>query len=157
MSNNPYAPPRATNLVVPEQAPSGPIRIYSPTQVAVGTIGGPIGLLYFLKANFAALGNTQMEKNTLVGGVLLILGLLVAIALLPDKFPATPFTIAYILTARYVAEKYQMTKQAIIDSEDHDFHSNWRVLGLSLLCLLGSVVVLLGPLMLLAMLGVLEL
>ena len=151
MTDNPYAAPLAA---VQLTGTAHSARLYSPTQVACGTIGGPVGLIYFLKANFAALGNDRLESKTLLYGGLLILALLVILPFLPEKVPSSPFTIAYILTARHVASKYQMTKQAIAESPVYDFHSNWRVLGLGLLCLIASAIVIMGPLMLLAYLGI---
>lgn len=152
MTDNPYAAPSAPVRDV--RSITGAIRLYSPTQVACGTIGGPIGLIYFLKDNFATLENHRLERKTLLYGGLLILSLLAVLPFLPDEFPSLPITIAYILTARHVAGKYQMTKQAIAESPIHDFHSNWRVLGIGLLCLVASAIVLIGPLMLLAFLGI---
>lgn len=154
MTDNPYAAPGAAIQNVPYCSTTGLIRLYSPTQVACGTIGGPVGLIYFLKANFSSLGNDRQARNTVLYGTLLILALLVTLPFLPDKFPNSPFTIAYILIARYVAGKYQMTKQAIVESPGYDFHSNWRVLGIGLLCLVASVVVIVGPFMLLEFLGI---
>jgi len=130
--------------------------IYSPTQVACGTIGGPVGLIYFLHSNFSTLGNDKLKKNTLIYGSFFLLALLIALPFLPDEIPNTPFTVLYIVTARLIAEKYQMTKSAIIDSDDFEFHSNWRVLLFGLLCLIGSVLVVVGPLLILSILGVLE-
>lgn len=156
MTENPYAAPGAAIQNVSYRSATGPIRLYSPTQVACGTIGGPVGLIYFLKANFSALGNERLARNTVLYGALLMLALLATLPFLPDKFPNFPFTIAYILTARYVAAKHQMTKQAIAESPDHDFHSNWRVLGIGLLCLVASVIVIVGPFMLLEFFGILH-
>jgi hypothetical protein len=128
--------------------------MYSPTQVACGTIGGPVGLIYFLMSNFSALGQEDRKRKTLLLGISLIVALIAILPFLPESVPSTPFTIAYIIIARQVAEKYQMKKQAIIDSDIYDFHSNWRVLGIGLLCLVGSAIVIVGPLMLLILTGV---
>jgi len=130
------------------------ILVYSPTQVACGTIGGPVGLIYFLMCNFKALGQEERKNATLFLGFILIVVLIVAIPFLPEKIPSTPFTIAYIVIARQVAEKYQMTKADIKNSALYDFHSNWRVFGFGLLCLAASAAVIMGPLMLLILTGV---
>lgn len=137
-----------------DQPLADPIRIYSPTQVACGTLGGPVGLVYFLWANFRALGDAANAGKTLAFGGLSIVALVAGLPFLPEEFPSSPFTIAYIVIARGVAQHLQMTKQAIADSPRHDFQSNWRVFGLGLLCLLGSVVVIMGPLFLLLVLGI---
>lgn len=150
MTDNPYAAPAAA---ISNRNAGGTARLYSPVQVACGTIGGPVGLIYFLKSNFAALGNDRLEKRTLILGALFIAALVVSVPFLPDRFPSLPFTAGYIAIAWYVSSRYQMTKQAIAASPLHDFHSNWRVLGMGLLCLAASVVVLVGPLIALIALG----
>lgn len=123
-------------------------------QVAGGAfLGGPAGLTYFLAANFSSLENDRLVRRTLIGGGLLILALLVVLPLLPDWFPSAPFTFMYLLVGRHVADKYQMTKQAIEASDRYDFHSNWRVVGMGLLCMLGSLAIIIGPLWILAALG----
>ena len=75
---------------------------------------------------------------------------------LPESIPNAPFTIAYIFIARYVADNYQLKKHDILASDVYDFSSNWRVFGLSLLCLVGSVLALMGPIMLLIATGIWE-
>jgi hypothetical protein len=152
LTDNPYAAPSAA--VVDAANAADTIRVYSPIQVACGTIGGPVGLIYFLRANFLALGNYRLARTTLVSGLVLIPALLISVVLLPENFPNYPFTIAYILAALYVSAKYQMTKRAIVESAAHDFQSNWRVLWLGLLCLVGSIILLVVPLGILAFFGV---
>ena len=151
MTDNPYAAPTA---VVQDRSTDEPVRLYSPTQVACGTIGGPVGLIYFLWANFSALGKISSARKTLIFGAILVLGLIVLIPFLPENVPSSAFTIAYILIARGVAEKFQKTKQEISDSPHLVFHSNWRVFGFGLLSLLGSAIVIMGPLFVLAALGI---
>nr|VVV04029.1 hypothetical protein AW0309160_01412 [Aliivibrio wodanis] len=130
-------------------------KIYSPTQVACSTVGGPIGLIYFLASNFSTLNDEELKNKTIKYGIALIVVLIIILPLLPDDVSSLPFTIFYIVVGRYVSEKYQMKKVDIESAEEFDFHSNWRVLGLSLLCLIGSIVVLLGPIFILIALGIL--
>jgi len=129
-------------------------KVYSPTQIVCSTLGGPIGLIYFLASNFSTLNNEELKNKTIKYGIALILALIIILPLLPDDVSSLPFTIFYIVVGRYVSEKYQMKKVDIESAEGFDFHSNWRVLGLSLLCLIGSVVVLLGPIFILIALGI---
>jgi uncharacterized membrane protein len=151
MTENPYAPPAAA--VVNRSANA--VKLYSPAQAACGAlVGGPVGLIYFLWANFTALGNRPAAKKTIAYGALLILGLLIVLPFLPERFPSSPFTVAYIIMARQIAQQYQKTKQEIADSPEYDFHSNWRVFGLGLLCLVGSVLVIVVPLALLVAFGI---
>ena len=151
MSHNPYAAPAAT---LDKTAPTA-IALYSPMQAAFGAfLGGPVGLIYFLRQNFMALGNRSAARTCLILGVLLIVVLLIVLPLLPAKFPSAPITIVYVVIARYVAEKYQATKQVIADTPQYTFTSNWKVFGMALLCFLGSVVVILGPYLALHAFGV---
>jgi hypothetical protein len=151
MSHNPYATPKS-NI----SDPSGsPIKLYSPAQAACGALlGGPVGLIHFLYANFNALGNDRLKKKTLVFGAVFILLLLLTLHILPEEIPSAPFTIAYVLAAKYIAERYQVTKQGIMDSPQYDFHSNGRVWGIGFLCLIGSVLIIGGLAVILSELGV---
>ena len=135
------------------QNTSRPIRIYSPTQVACGTIGGPVGLIYFLRSNFIALGNKRLARKTLVIGSASIATLIAITPLLPEKGTSFFFTAVYILTARHVSEKYQLTKDAIFASNNYTFQSSWRVLLLGLLCLVLSAAVVIALLFLSIALG----
>jgi len=147
-----YATPQA-DLAESTERPR--VLLYSPTQVACGTLGGPVALIYFLMANFETLGDEALKKKTLQLGIAFIIALVATIPFLPDSLPSSVFTVAYIIVARHVAENYQMTKADILASEVHDFHSNWRVFGLGLLCLAASFFIVLGPLTLLALADVL--
>ena len=118
-------------------------KMYSPTQAALGTIGGPVGVVYFIMANYEALGQVDKKQKTLFWGVVFIVALAIVLPFLPEDIPSGPFTLFYILIAYNVANNYQMSKAAIIESNAHDFHSNWRVLGMGLLCLVASLVILL--------------
>lgn len=152
MEGNIYATPKSS---ITNAASDTAVKlIYSPTQVACGTIGGPVGLMYFLMSNFDTLGKNSSKTKTLIIGIASIIVLVIATPLLPENFPGTPFTVAYILIARMVAEKYQMTKADIIDSDSFDFHSNWRVFGYGILCLFGSLIAFSVPLFALILTGV---
>jgi hypothetical protein len=151
MSHNPYVAPRS-NLSGPSDRP---VRLYSPAQAACGALlGGPVGLVYFLHANFNALENDRLKMKTLVFGAVLVIFLVVILPMLPEGLPSVPFTIAYVVAAQYIANRYQVTKQGIIDSPQYDFHSNWRVFGVGMLCLVGSTLLIGGPIIALAMLGI---
>jgi hypothetical protein len=142
MSHNPYAAPAATL----SQTASTTVALYSPTQAASGALlGGPVGLIYFLRQNFVMLGNKSAARMCWILGALLIATILVVLPFLPAKFPSSLITIVYIVIARYVAEKHQATKQVITESAEYTFQSNWNVFGMGLLCFLASLTVLIGP------------
>lgn len=148
---NPYAAPES------EVAESiGNYPVYSPKQVMAGAfLGGPVGLIYFLRENFVAMGDESLAKKSLLYGVALIIALLIIVPMLPENFPNSPFTIAYMIVGYQVANSRQMTRETIEASTHYTFHSNWRVFGLGLVCMLGSVILLLGPLLLLSIAGIL--
>lgn len=153
MEENPYAAPTAA-IVGGPQAVGEAIKLYSPRQVAAGAfLGGPIGLVYFLKANFRALGDDRREKQALIYGTIFVIALAFALPLLPDKFPSAPINLVYIVLGHFFAERYQMGKQAIAASNRHDFHSNWRVVGLGLLCGVATIIVIVGFALLLTYAG----
>jgi len=150
MSQNPYAAPEAPLV----QIASANIAVYSPNQASFGALlGGPVGLIYFLRENFLILGNKAAARNCLILGALLILALIIVLPRLPAKFPTTPISILYIVVARSIAEKFQITKQAIVESTQYTFKSNWNVFGMGLLCFLGSVIAVIGPILALYALG----
>lgn len=151
MSQNPYTAPSAQLNDTNQDAAA----LYSPTQAAVGAfLGGPIGLIYFVRANFVALEKLALAKKTTIFGVVLILVLLALLPVLPENFPSIVITIGYVLIARHVVEGYQLKKENIENSERYDFQSNWKVFGLGIVCLILSTVVIMVPLLLMAHFGI---
>ena len=118
-------------------------RVYSPTQAASGAfLGGPIAAVLFLKQNFRALGNPSGESKIRIYGAAFVLLVFGIAPFLPEEFPNMAIPLATVITTRLVVEKYQLSKQAIVESELLEFHSNWRVLGVSLACLVASFAIL---------------
>lgn len=111
-------------------------RLYSPTQVGAGSfLGGPFAVVYLLWANFSTLKEESRARATLVYGVLFNIVVLAVLPFLPEKFPNLLIPIIYMVIARMIAEKMQMSKTAIAASPDYDFESGWKVVGLSVLFL----------------------
>src|SRR4051812_35538525 len=114
--------------------------IYSPKQIFAGSfLGGPIALVYFLRNNFQRLGNNTVAAQTLLWGVLFNIIILAAIPFLPKHFPNYVIPLAYSWIARGIADANQLNKESIATSLQFCFHSNWRVLGLSVAFLLGTL------------------
>jgi hypothetical protein len=133
---------------------SASAELYSPTQTTVGAfLGGPIGVVYFLYRNFVTLGQLAAARKCLIYGAILIPAVVASLFILPDKFPGAPFTLLYIGVARFVTQKFQLTHQQISESSDYTFKSGPNVLGMGLMCFVGSIVVILGPLYLFVALG----
>lgn len=149
MSDNPYAAPQSQMT-----ADAGTSLVYSPGQVAAGAfVGGPVGLIYFLRENFLTLGDAEQAKKCLIWGAVLLVALLLILPVLPDKFPSMSFTVAYMIAGQQIANTRQLTKSAIEESPHYAVQSNWRVFGAGLLCLLGSMLTIFVPLFLLGMMG----
>ena len=116
--------------------------VYSPAQAAFGSfLGGPLASVVFLRRNFQALGNYGAEKKTVLFGAIILLALIGILPFLPDKFPKMAIPIATIVVTRIIVEKNQFTKQSIVESDSLAFKSNWRVLWVSLLCLVSFLAV----------------
>jgi tetrahydromethanopterin S-methyltransferase subunit F len=109
------------------------IKIYSPIQVGVGSfLGGPLAAVFVLWKNFSALDKPSAATQTLIWGLVFSVVLLVVLPYLPDKFPNTAIPIGYTAGAISVAKSYQMSKEAIRESEQYTFQSNWNVFGISI-------------------------
>ena len=129
--------------------------VYSPTQSALGAfLGGPLAAIVFIRHNFKALRNAEAEKNTVLWGGAILLGLILLLSVLPAEFPNMVVPLITVLVTRMVVEKYQFTKQAITASESLTFHSNWRVFLVGLASLVAMLVILLVVFVVLEMLGV---
>ncbi|WP_130619122.1 hypothetical protein [Dyella amyloliquefaciens] len=153
MSQDQYAAPATTF----NKAVSPAIAIYSPIQIAFGTfLGGPVGLIYFLWKNFVALEKYTYARRCLILGAALIAALWLLLPFLPEKTSGMPFAIAYVITARHIAETYQLTKPAIAEDPRYSFRSNWNVVVAGVLCLVGSVVLIVGPILALYMFGIVK-
>lgn len=150
MSYNPYAAPKTGVTASVGNAP-----VYSPRQVAAGAfIGGPVGLIYFLRENFLALDKGEQAKKSLLWGAALIVALLLILPVLPDKFPSIAFSVGYMAAGQQIASTRQLTREAIDASTHYTLRSNWRVFGKGLLCMFGSMVVIFTPILLLGLMGV---
>ena len=108
------------------------IKLYSPTQVTVGSFaGGPFAVVYMLWMNFRALGEAAEAKRMLIWGFVFVAAVFAILPMLPEGFPNYVLPITYSLGARLVAERFHLTKQAIKQSEHYGFQSNWNVFGIS--------------------------
>jgi hypothetical protein len=113
-------------------------KLYSPAQVYVSAfLGGPLAMIFVLKKNFDALGSKAGSQKTIIWGAIFIAlyflaGTLVLLFTTSSTGPSNYLLpIAYSFAARQIAEKYQMSKQAILDSQQYEFRSNWNVFGIS--------------------------
>ena len=138
-SVNPYTAPTAEVL-----PPSGETdrssdkssKLYTPMQVKVGSfVFGPFAALWFLRSNFIALGMSEEARKTTQAGILICGALLAFLPFLPERFPKMVVPIAYTVLAGQIAEKHQLSKPAILESDRYSIQSNWLVTDIGLLAI----------------------
>jgi len=115
-----------------------PTKVYSPGQVAgAAFVGSPIAGCILLASNFALFGSPERRQLTLFWGVLSTVAVFVLAFVLPENFPNSVLPAAYTVALHRVAMHTQGTLfDAFIESGGSK-HSNWRVLGIGLACLVG--------------------
>jgi hypothetical protein len=115
----------------------GSSKLFTPLQIRAGTFfGGPIAAVYFLRENFRVLGRLQEVRATHIWGAAFVVGLMLLLPFMPEHFPNYVIPLAYSYAAGAVATKWQLQKEAIVESGTYQRQSNWRVLGLALLFLI---------------------
>ncbi|MGE4543262.1 MAG: hypothetical protein AB7D06_04030 [Pedobacter sp.] len=131
--------------------------IYSPTQAVWGTfLGGPLASVIFLRKNFQVLKNPVAEKKTVLLGTILLLVIIGILPFLPDKFPNMVIPFATTVSTRMIIEKYQFTRQTIVDSDCLTFQSNWCVFFVSIACLVVFFIVAMAFMLSLEYFGITE-
>jgi hypothetical protein len=142
-SRNPFAPPSAAvedRDVNADLLPNA--KLYTPRQIRIGTfLGGPIAAVYLLRANFIALNGISEARTTVLCGVALMAGLLVLVPFLPKHFPNYLIPLVISIAAGFVADKWQLPKQAIADSGSYAFQSNWRLVGVTVLSMIAFLLI----------------
>jgi hypothetical protein len=92
-----------------------------------------------LKRNFVALGEAGAAKKTIIWGTMLSVGLCFILSVIGRSVASVPHLIIPLLysnAASVIARLYQLSKEAIIESEQYSFRSNLHVM---LLCIVSMV------------------
>jgi len=100
-----------------------------------------MAMVYVLWKNFQALENPHGMQQILFWGSIFIIALMLFSPLLPNSWLDFVIPFAYPLAAWSLAESFQMTKQAIADSQAYEFQSAWNVIAVSMVFLVAMVVV----------------
>jgi hypothetical protein len=117
-------------------------KIYSPNQVlAAAFLGGPMAMVYVLWKNFQTLENPHGMRQILFWGSIFVIALVVFSPLLPNSWLDYVIPFAYPLAAWSLVASFQMTKQAIADSQAYEFQSAWNVITVSMIFLVAMIVV----------------
>jgi hypothetical protein len=156
---NPYAPPSSA---VGDSEFKGAItpnaKLYTPAQIRAGSfLGGPIAAAYLLWKNFRVLDRGPEARTTVVWGVAFVAGLMVLLPFLPARFPNYLIPLLYSIAAGSVADKWQLQKQAIVDSGRFQIQSNWRVFGMALLFMIAFMLIIVFEMFCLDALGLMHL
>jgi hypothetical protein len=129
-------------------------KIYSPNQVLGGSLlGGPLAMVYVLRKNFQVLQNPHGMRQILFWGSIFIVIMIAFAPLLPNSWPDYALPIGYSLAARSLAESFQMSKQAIAESQSYEFQSIGNVVAVSIGLLIAMIVVTLAIFLGLAAIG----
>lgn len=107
--------------------------------MAGALLGGPMAMVYLLWKNFQVLENPHGMRQILIWGSIFIIMMIAFAPLLPTNWPDYALPILYSLGARSLAESFQMSKQAIGESQDYEFQSNWNVVSVSVVFLLAMI------------------
>lgn len=117
-----------------------PQRVYSPTQASMAAfLGGPLAATVAIAQNFRVLGNDRATGIAAVCGAAVILLMLGTLPFLPENFPNMLIPLVTVVITRTLVEKLQFTKPAIEANEALAFHSNWRVFGMGVGCMLAMM------------------
>jgi hypothetical protein len=117
-------------------------KIYSPVQVlAASFLGGPMAMIYVLWKNFQTLENPHGMRQILIWGSIFIIVLILFSPLMPNGWQDYVLPFGYSLAGWSLAKNFQMSKQAIADSQSYEFQSAWNVIAVSVVFLVAMIVV----------------
>ncbi|MGR5518949.1 hypothetical protein ACPV5H_26520 [Vibrio harveyi] len=123
-----------------------PVKMYSPNQVLLSVfLGGPLGFLYLIYKNFESLNNENGKLKTILFGSAITYIITVSNLFNSGRVFASMTAVLFIFVSIYVTNNFQMNKRAIESSSGFDFHSNFRVILLSLFFMLISGILTVGP------------
>ena len=136
---------------------SYPVKMYSPNQVLLSVfLGGPLGFLYLIYKNFESLNDESGKLKTILFGSATTYIITVSNLFNSGRVFASITVVLFIFVSIYVTNNFQMKKTAIESSIDFDFHSNFRVVFLSLLFMLISGALTVGPFLTMLSLGMIK-
>jgi hypothetical protein len=117
-------------------------KIYSPLQVlAISFLGGPMAMVYALWKNFHDLEDPYGKQQILIWGTIFIVALLLFAPLMSTEWWNYVLPFIYPIAAWSLAERHQMTKQAIAESEIYEFQTVANVVAVSVFFLIALMAV----------------
>lgn len=122
-------------FTIPEKDPYAKT-LHTPLQMFVGSYwGGPLYAVYAIRKNFISLGDEKKAADSLKYGAAFILLLLAVMPFIPDSLPNMVIPVIYCVLGKLLVEKYHLKKDAINQSVDFVYESNWKIFGLGLITL----------------------
>jgi hypothetical protein len=116
-------------------------KIYSPNQVlAISFLGGPMAMVYALWKNFRDLQDPHGMQQILIWGSFFIIALMAFAPLMSSAWPDYVLPFAYPIAAWFLADRHQMTKQSIAESQSYEFQTVPNVIAVSIIFLLAMLV-----------------
>jgi hypothetical protein len=117
-------------------------RMYTPTQIALATFcSGPLAAIYTLRKNFTAMGDRRHAGRTLAWGIAITVTCIALIPFVPQGIFSLAIALGYTFAAVRLANKLQLTKDGIEKSGSYNVQSNWNVVAVAALSLIGFFVV----------------
>ena len=99
-----------------------------------------MAMVYALWKNFHSLQDPHGMQQILFWGSIFIVALLLFAPLMASVWPAYVLPFVYPIAAWVLAERHQMTKQAIASSQDYEFQTVLNVIAASIVFLIAMMV-----------------
>lgn len=129
-------------------------KVYTETMVGMAAFfAGPLAAAYLLIENYKVLGQKEKVTRTWIGGIIGtigVLGLSYVLGEIIGRGASIGFCILTMAVARWVYQKEQEKAVTRHIEKGGTFQSAWRAAGISALIFFGSLVVFLGPILIIS-------
>ena len=128
-------------------SPTAQNKVYKEGSMAIAIfLGGPFVVGYLMAHNFRQLDEPEKIGKTWIFSTLGLILLIGGAAAIPEsvKIPNIVYNLVFAMVALFFVQKYQgkQLKQHVEDGGA--VYSNWRAAGIGLLCMVVTVILLLG-------------
>ncbi len=116
-----------------------------------------MAMMYVLWKNFEKMGNRTGMRYTLFFGTIITFAFCLILPFVPNGFPNYLFPVLYAVAAKFTAAKFQLSKQAILQSDKYEFQTGWNVLAITFAFFAASVALIFAWFIVAAQLGLVAL
>jgi hypothetical protein len=130
-------------LDIPSAAP----RIYKDNSIAIATfLGGPLAGAYLIAENFKAFHDPTKAYTTWLYTIIISVVIFGILFLIPaaENVPNLVFPALFALAAHYVVKHFQGDKLTTHINSGGPVHSGWRVLAVTLISLIVTLLIAVG-------------